>query len=222
MPDNSLQDNRLNAKSVLIAFVALLLLGGLAGLTIFLLVKLLGLFTGINPALVAAATTVIVTAFTVMGGRYFERRKEIEAAYRDKKTAIYDDFLLMLFRMLLETKEDADNSTQDANPETVKFLREHHRKLILWSGPKGLKSYSEWYKLLQTNPTSAQAILKMEGFFRALRADLGQSNRGLKDGDILRLILNDTDLLLQISKTNPDVTLQELAALKEQLTKKTN
>jgi hypothetical protein len=61
----------------------------------------------------------------------------------------------------------------------------------------------------------------MERFFLALRTDLGHSNKGLKEGDILRLILNDTDLLLRAAKANPNVTLAEISALKDMLAERT-
>ena len=195
-----------SVKSVFSALLGLLILVALAGLIIIGFVQLWRSLAGINPALATAAATIIAAALTVTVGRYFERRKEIEAAYRDKKTAIYDEFLVGLFRMLLGGEEGSVSVNQEADPAVVEFLREHHRKLILWSGPKGLKAYSDWYKQMQLTSVSAQTVLKMEKFFLALRADLGHSNRGLKDGDILRLILKDTDLLLLASKTNPNIT----------------
>ena len=219
MSMNSPQDNRLTVKSLLLGVLALLLLAGIAWALIFLFVRLLGMFAGIDQNLVAAATTVIVAVFTIMAGRYFERRKEIEAAYRDKKTAIYEEFLVGLFEILLESTQGEASPNQEPDPNTVKFLREHHRKLILWSGPTSLKAYSDWYRTLLLAPTSAQTVLKMEKFFLAFRTDLGHSNRGLKDGDVLRLMVNDIDLLLLTSKNKPDVTLQELSALRDQLTK---
>lgn len=220
MGDSTSSGNTFNLRAVASSLFALLLLAGVVWVLVWAGMKVLGVFSGLNPtlgvSLITASTTVIVSTFTVMAGRYFERKKEREALYRDRKTAIYDEFLVVLFRLLLEAKEE-ERASQEANPDVVKFLREHHRKLILWTGPKGLKAYSEWYRLLQTRATSAQAILKMEKFFLALRTDLGHSNRGLKDGDVLRLLLNDTDILLQAAEANPNVTLEEVAALKELL-----
>lgn len=218
MSNNFSQSNSLNARSILSFLIGILFLAGFVWVLILAITKLPLMFAGLNPALFTAAATVIAAAFTVTAGRYFERRKEIEAAYRDKKTVIYDQFLVELFRIFLESKVDQANANQEADPDMVKFLREHHRKLILWSGPQGLKAYSEWYRLLQTSPPSAQTVLKLEKFFLALRADLGHSNKGLKEGDILRFILNDTDLLLLAAKANPNISLEELAAIKNQLT----
>ncbi len=56
----------------------------------------------LGAALVAAATTILVATATVMIGRYYERRKELDALYRDKKTEIYDEFLKEFFGLFFE------------------------------------------------------------------------------------------------------------------------
>lgn len=54
--------------------------------------------------LVAGAATILVATVTVMIGRYFERKKELDALYRDKKTEIYDEFLKEFFGLFLLAK----------------------------------------------------------------------------------------------------------------------
>jgi hypothetical protein len=44
-------------------------------------------------ALIAGAATIIVATLTITIGRYYERKKELDALYRDKKTEIYDQYL---------------------------------------------------------------------------------------------------------------------------------
>ena len=224
MVDSLASRRTFNLKAIASSLFALLFLASIAWLLVWVGMKLLGIFSGMNStlavSLITASTTIIVSTFTIMAGRYFERKKEREALYRDKKTAIYEEFLVVLFQTFLEAKE-GENTNQETGTDMVKFLREHHRKLILWTGPKGLKAYSDWHKLLQTGLPTAQTVLKMERFFLALRTDLGHSNKGLKEGDILRLILNDTDLLLRAAKANPNVTLAEISALKDMLAERT-
>lgn len=48
----------------------------------------------------AAAATVFVSTLTVVVGRYFERKREFDALYRDKKVEIYDEFLQKSFALL--------------------------------------------------------------------------------------------------------------------------
>ena len=56
-------------------------------------------------ALVAGVVTILVATATVMIGRYYERKKELDALYRDKKTEIYDEFLKELFDLFFSAGE---------------------------------------------------------------------------------------------------------------------
>src|SRR5258706_16168497 len=49
-------------------------------------------------ALIIGMATVLGATLTVTLGRYFERKRELNALYRDKKTEIYDEFLKKLFK----------------------------------------------------------------------------------------------------------------------------
>jgi hypothetical protein len=68
---------------------------------------------------VFGATTVSGLTLTVVLGRYFERKKEIEAHYRQKKTEMYDSFLKEFFKSIHKPK--------DENLNLIPFLREWQR-----------------------------------------------------------------------------------------------
>src|SRR5438874_71923 len=102
-----------------------------------------------------------------MLGRHYERKKEIEAHFRSDKIKMYDEFLQELFKTF---QQDGDA----AKPDLVKFLREWQRKLVLWGGADVLRTYFVWMAKLKLGKPDAQTIFKMDEFFRALRADIGQ------------------------------------------------
>lgn len=78
-------------------FLALALVCGTAWLLYLGVQAIWHTLVSVNPqlavAVVAAATTLIASTATVMLGRYFERKKEIEAHFRAEKIKIYDEFL---------------------------------------------------------------------------------------------------------------------------------
>ena len=49
--------------------------------------------------LLTAFTTVFVSTLTVMLGRYFERKREIESHFRASKIQMYDEFLSEFFKL---------------------------------------------------------------------------------------------------------------------------
>jgi fatty acid desaturase len=55
----------------------------------------------ISTAILAACTTVLVATLTVVLGKYYERKMDIEAHYRQKKTEIYDEFLHELLKPMI-------------------------------------------------------------------------------------------------------------------------
>jgi hypothetical protein len=160
----------------------------------------------IGVALVAAAATVFVSTLTVVLGRYFERKKELDALYRDKKAEVYDEFLRKLFS-IFHDKPDA----QPSQDELVAFLRDFMRKLLLWSGPEAVASFVKWKDDLARGTPDARMIFQLEDFLLALRNDLRHSNRGIPKGFFPKLFLKEGNLLLAMAQKNPNVTLAEVA-----------
>ena len=165
----------------------------------------------ISVALLTAATTVLVATLTVVLGKYYERKKDIEAHYRTKKTEIYDEFLSEFFKIFhsSETQEDGDSS------DLVDFLREWQRKMILWGGQDVLIKYIKWMDHLKKGHSDAKSMFLMEDFFLSIRKDLGHRNNKLVKGTFISLMLRNPDLFMAMAKKNPDITLEELAELEK-------
>jgi hypothetical protein len=125
-------------------------------------------------ALVAAAATIFVSTLTVVVGRYFERKKELDVLYRDKKVEIYDQFLKQLFASL-----HGAPTPESQEEEMVPFLREFMRKLLLWSGPEPISCFTKWKEHLARGVPDARTIFLTEEFLLAVRRDLRHSNRGI-------------------------------------------
>lgn len=169
--------------------------------------ELAGIKSELAIAVVAAAATLIGSTVTVMLGRHFERKKDIEAHFRAEKIKIYDEFLAELFKLLHSGGEGSDNM--------VAFLREWQRKLVLWGGSNVLAAYFKWMNRLKSAP-DAQTMFLLDEFFRALRADVGQNSTGLQKGAFANLILRRGDFFLEQARKNPNITLDELSRLEQE------
>lgn len=167
---------------------------------------------GANPnlsiALITGATTIIVSTITVMIGRHYERKREIEAHFRATKLEMYEDFVKEFFGLF-----DGSAEGKDLAP----FLREWQRKLVLKAGPNVLSSYFIWKTKIKKDSQSAESLFAMDTFFRALRADVGQSSRGLEKGAFTHMILRNSEIFLQLAKKNPKVTLAQLSEVEKTL-----
>ena len=168
----------------------------------------------VSVAILTAATTVIVATLTVVLGKYFERKKDIEAHYREKKTEIYDEFLCEFFKIFHSNHDDEEN---EENPALVDFLREWQRKMILWGGQDVLSKYILWMGHLKKGEPDAKTMFMMEDFFMEIRKDLGHKNNKLNKGCFIRLILRNPDLFLTMAEKNPNLTLAELTEIENKL-----
>ena len=167
----------------------------------------------LGAALVAAAATILVATVTVMVGRYYERRKELDALFREKKTEIYDEFLKEFFTLFW----GASKTDAAAEKDLVSFLREFTRKLVLWSGPEVIKAFVAWKNHLAKGTPDAKSIFLTEAFLLAIRRDLRHSNIGLRKGFFARLFLQQGELFLDMAAKNPDLTLAALAEVENAL-----
>lgn len=168
----------------------------------------------IGAALVAGATTVLVATLTVMVGRYFERKKELDALYRDKKTEIYDEFLKKFFDVLFSGAQEQPTSEPE---DLVPFLREFMRKLVLWSGPKPIVAFLQWKEHMAKGAPDAQSIFLIEKFILALRADLRHSNAGVQKGFFASFFMSESAHFLELAKQNPNITRAQVAESEKKL-----
>jgi hypothetical protein len=206
----------------------LFLLSGLACIGLicyggFVLIRLIfKTLLKINPnlsiALIAGFTTVLASTLTIVIGRYFEANRDRKAVHRDKKIELYNEFLIKLFEIF------TGDENQKKHEDLVPFLREIQRKIILWSGPDVIKSYTDWHKELTSHGDKprANAMIKMMDFFLALRKDLGHSNIGIKHEQLLRFMLKKPDLFMKMYSNNHEVTMEEISQIEKELLNKTS
>ncbi|TLD43701.1 MAG: hypothetical protein FAZ92_04020 [Accumulibacter sp.] len=203
-------------KTFLLGLLGFAILAGVATLVGWALYEFFQYLSAVpkelGAALVAATATVLVATITVMVGRYYERKKELDTLYRDKKTEIYDEFLKEFFSLFWRVEKD------EPEKDLVPFLREFTRKLVLWSGPEVIEAFVAWKDHLAKGTPDAQSIFLTEAFLLAIRRDLRHSNKGLRKGFYARMFLREGNLFLAMAAKNPNVALAALAEAEKILT----
>jgi hypothetical protein len=162
-------------------------------------------------AIFAASASILAAAITVVGGKIFERKMEIEAHFRQRKFDQYYELLKLLYELTQQT----ERGTIDEN--VIKRLTEWQTNLILFGGPKTVRCFVSWFANLKSGKLTLQTIVLMEGFYKALRSDLGISNFGLRHGDLAQLILRHGDLFVLMLQKNPNAPLAELIELEKKM-----
>ncbi len=162
-------------------------------------------------AILAASATILAATITVVLGKIFERKAEIEAHFRQRKFDHFIDMLTLIHELTQQTGPAA------VDPAVVKRLSDWQRNLILFAGPKTIRSFVAWFSNLKSGNLTVRTIMLMEEFYKSLRADIGISNFGLKEGDLAQLLLRHGDLYIAMVKKNPNLSLTELTALEKQI-----
>ena len=190
-----------------------LLIGGIGWLLFWVVQTFAGYVSTIPKELgapiIAAVATVLVATLTVVVGKYFERKRELDALYREKKTEVYDEFLKKFFDVYFSAGENTGDH------DLVPFFRDFSRKLVLWAGPGVIEAFVAWKDHLAKGTPDAKSIFLTEDFLLAVRRDLRHTNKGIRRGLFARMFLKNSELFLLMAAKNPDMKLEELAALEE-------
>lgn len=161
------------------------------------LVRAIGTYLShINPNVAAA---LIAAAVALFGYTYNQRRtqaRELADAHRPQKMEVYDHFLsIVRFLQYSVTGEGVPKKRTDKeNRELTAHFREFTRGLIEWGSPAVIKQWMAFRRVV-TPKGSRELLFAMDDMLRAIRQDLGLSNRGLARGDLVKLFLKDPDTL---------------------------
>ncbi|MBW4542150.1 MAG: hypothetical protein KME43_23880 [Myxacorys chilensis ATA2-1-KO14] len=200
-----MQQNQQSVGQNLLGFSLLALIG----VAIYLMMKiaadlLLALDPRVAAAIVAASATVLVSVFSVLVSKFLERRAKIIQEIRDKKIPVYEELIDFVFKIVRSSKK----GEQLPEDEVEDFMFSFTQQVIVWGSDSVLHAF---YKFRHNGDSGdgQQAVLCMEELLLAIRRDLGHGNKGLSQGKILGLFINDFDQymdkssMLQPSANNP-------------------
>ncbi|MEM6479002.1 MAG: hypothetical protein AAF647_08150 [Pseudomonadota bacterium] len=116
------------------------------------------------------------------------RRREIEAAFRERKIEIYWEFLEALARLQMNANERLKGAPIDEN-DLARKLIEIRTKAVLWGSQDVLIALEKMGKPSEAGVERMFHII--EDIQRAMRSDLGLPNWKLGQRFFIRLMLNE-------------------------------
>ena len=164
-------------------------------------------FASLSSQVAATVIVGIITAsasvFAVIKSKQSEHRRDIENELRKQKAPIYEEFSSFLFRVLMSAKTNEAVSQE----EMLQFVVNFNRRLIVWGADSVIKEWSNFKALHEvSNSPPAMTLITIERILYAIRADMGHKNKGLGQGDLLAIFINDVHLYL----TEPNMTSGEM------------
>lgn len=186
--------------------IFIIILGGLIVAAFFVIKFTWKIFTGLDKqvaaAIVAGSATVLVSVITVVIGKNLEKKREIVQQHSMQKREFYEKFLEEFFRFTRKHSKEEGRLTQIVGPpiadeKLVEFFDEASRKLILWANKGVIKENSLFRSFgvrTSTSGSDPKILIQFEKMLFEIRKDLGHSNRGLKQGDLLSVYIEPQSL----------------------------
>lgn len=140
------------------------------------------------PLVVTVLTASLGLAATLYA-QFLTRRREVEAAHRERKIEIYLQFMNILEQLYLSNSENLEIRPIDEN-ETARKLIGIRTKAVLWGSPGVLRALSKFGKSSNTLKAISENLEEIQ---REMRKDLGLSNSGLEKGFFAKLPIGDPD-----------------------------
>lgn len=144
--------------------------------------------------LVVGLITASASIFAVIKSKQAEHRRDIENDLRKQKAPIYEEFSSFLFKVLMASKTGEAISEE----ETLQFVVDFNRKLIVWGEDNVIREWSNFKRLHEVSDSPPiLTVIAIEKILYAIRADMGHKNKGLGQGDLLAIFINDVHAYLR-------------------------
>lgn len=156
--------------------------------------------TSLDAAIVVALITGCVSILTVVGGaivnNILKNKHEKDEYLRIHREEPYTQLIKIFYKMLKTSKNNQTYSQEEMLDDMMEF----NQGLTLWGSSKAIKKWDEWRIMSSREAGEPYEIMHgMEAVLIQLRIDMGEK-RGLKQGDLLKLFVNDYDEVMQKSK----------------------
>lgn len=148
-------------------------------------------------ALIGAVATVFAGIAVVIITQKQSKQRDIEESHRPKKVEIYKKFLDTISG-LMANHNDKVSKKGMTDQELIDYLVEFKTELLLWGSPLVIKRQLEYEKIARENGNLFTAL---DNLYRAIREDIGLSNKGLETHDLMKMYLSNPDELEDMLST---------------------
>lgn len=155
-------------------------------------------FGKLNPEVAVAIVSAFGALLIALAGRSLERRTQAIREQQQRRIPVYEEFVKGIFKGM-QLGVPKDNRKEDFDAEQfLATATNFTQKVLVWGSPEVLQAWVEFRyegsrEGVAKDEYGQNLLLLMEEFFMAMRKDLGLSNRGVSDGDLLKLFINDLD-----------------------------
>ncbi|MBL1379391.1 hypothetical protein [Zobellella iuensis] len=185
--------------SVILGLIMLVaLIYGVYWLGLELIELLAKLQNEVVAALIGAMATVFVGIAAVIISQKQSKQRDIDESHRPKKVEIYTKFLDAVSGLMAAQNENVSKKGM-TDQELVNYLVEFKTELLLWGSPQVIKRQLEFEEVSRSNGNIFTAV---NNLYKAIREDIGLSNKGLNSHELVKMYLSDPGELDEILASN--------------------
>ncbi|AFP30989.1 hypothetical protein [Marinobacter sp. BSs20148] len=138
-------------------------------------------------AIIGAMATILVGISAVLISQAHERKRAAEEAHRLKKVEVYQGFIDIISRMMGASNEHLALKAPDQK-ELLLFAFKFKSDLLLWGSPKVIKAQIQFETVSGSGDTK-KLFRAVNALYSAIREDIGLSNSGLNNLELVKLSL---------------------------------
>lgn len=128
--------------------------------------------------------------------KYIDKKQRELEELRMKKRDIYFEYVHFWFDMYASTHKVMSKSLEKTfdQKDYFEFITDFFPKIVLWGSDDILKLVGDYQQTaFRGTQNQNDQIKKVEEIIFAMRKDLGHKNKGIKAGDMWRLVVTDID-----------------------------
>lgn len=154
----------------------------------FFIDSLISTNSKISAVIIGAMTTILVgITVTIITQRQIKLR-EIAEAHRKKKVEIYQKFISIV-SLLIVSKNDQVTMKAPTEQELIDYMVNFQTDILLWGSPKVIKAQLEFKRV--SAGSGGNILMAVNNLYKAIREDIGLSNTGLNNLELVKLYLKD-------------------------------
>lgn len=192
MDDGKHVPGRMERLNLTVGIIGFLILGALILGSIWMFFRFL---TGVDSTVGAALLGSLTAVFGALGTHYLVKQRQVEESHREEKTRLYTQFLDITSYYLARDNKAIPKTPIDEK-DIVRSLFDFKSGLILRGSPKVIRSLAKFEDAsasAEKEEGSIRVLYAIDDVFRAIRSDLGLSNRGLKKGELMGVFIRGED-----------------------------
>ncbi|HBR55883.1 MAG TPA: hypothetical protein DEA22_00150 [Blastocatellia bacterium] len=144
----------------------------------------------VNPsvgvALITGAGTVISSVFIASYNSRKAKERVAFEAHREKKAEVYNEFMGVVIELMRNAKMRKEG--EDLPPKNVEaFFYKFTAKVTVYGSPGVVKAYANWRSSSVSDDAGVMMLSLIDKLFREMRADLGESNKGIAANELIGL-----------------------------------